>query len=256
MSFRHTLLLPEGRISVARMVIRDTPWPEGTPCWADLGTDDEGAALSFYGALFGWTGGLLNGRRAAGIGPVTPGRPAGWTTYLAVTDADAAAGRIVAAGGRVLTGPFDLADAARVAIAADPAGAVFGVWQARAHTGGQLANEPAALVWNEQRSADLEGSKRFYATVFGHTHDDTVDETGARPYAMFDVGGRAAGGLGELAGDRPAWWTYFEVPDADRACRRVGELGGQVLRPPLDSPYGRLAQLTDDRGAMFLVVQG
>jgi predicted enzyme related to lactoylglutathione lyase len=46
------------------------------------------------------------------------------------------------------------------------------------------------------------------------------------------------------------------VPDADVACRRVGELGGRVPRPPIDSPYGRLAQVTDDQGATFLVVQG
>jgi predicted enzyme related to lactoylglutathione lyase len=87
----------------------------------------------------------------------------------------------------VPTAPFDLADLARVAIAADPAGAVFGV----------------------------------------------------------------------PVGDAPAsWWTYFEVPDADAACRRVGELGGRVLRPPADSPYGRLAAVADDQGATFLVVQG
>jgi uncharacterized protein len=239
------------------MVIRDAAWPAGTPCWVELGVADEGTALSFYGKLFGWTGGLLNGRHAAGIGPIATDRPAGWTTYLAVADADAAAGRVIAAGGRMLTEPADLADAARVALAADPAGAVFGLWQARAHTGGQVANEPSALVWNEQRSADLEGSKRFYAAVFGHTFDDTVDETGTRPYAMFKVGGEVAGGLGVLADDGPpAWWTYFEVADADAACRRVGALGGRVLRSPAGSPYGRLAQVTDDQGAMFLVVQG
>jgi uncharacterized protein len=239
------------------VVTRDATWPAGTPCWVDLGTDDEATALSFYGRLFGWTGGLLNGRRVAGIGPVAVNRPAGWTTYLAVADADAAAGRVSAAGGRVLTGPADLADAARVALVADTAGAVFGLWQARAHTGVQLANEPSAPVWNEQHSADLEGSKRFYGAVFGHTFDDTVDETGARPYAMLKVEGQVAGGLGVLAADGPPKWrTYFEVADADAACRRVGELGGRVLRPPAGSPYGRLAQVTDDQGAMFLVVQG
>ncbi len=239
------------------MIIRDAPWPDGTPCWVDLGTADVARATSFYGALFGWSGGLLDGRRVAGIGPVAPDRPAGWTTYLAADDADAAAGRITAAGGRVLTAPSDLADLARVAIAADPAGAVFGVWQAGTHTGGEIANAPSALVWNEQRSNDLDGSKRFYAAVFGHTFGDTVDETGTEPYAMLEVAGQIAGGLGVPVGDAPAsWWTYFEVPDADAACRRVGELGGQVQRPPIDSPYGRLAQVTDDQGATFLVVQG
>src|ERR1700754_3400542 len=144
------------------MVTRGTAWPAGTPCWVDLGTDDVPAAVSFYGTLFGWAGGLLNGRRVAGIGPVTADRPAGWTTYLAVADVDRAAARVIAAGGRVVTGPVDLAGAARVAIAADPVGAVFGLWQSGAHIGGEIANEPSALVWNEPLSAGLEGSKRFF----------------------------------------------------------------------------------------------
>lgn len=243
------------------MVTRDTAWPAGTPCWVDLGAADVATALSFYGTMFGWEAGRLcgtmNGRRVAGIGPRATDRPAGWTTYLAVADADAAAGRITTAGGRLLTEPSDVVDAGRSVIAADPAGAVFGVWQARAHTGGQLANEPSALVWNEQLSADLEGSKRFYAAVFGYTYDDTVGETGTEPYAMLKVDDQVAGGLGLLEEDAPASWrTYFEVADTDAACLRAGELGGRVLRPPTDTPYGRLAQVTDDQGAMFLLIQG
>jgi hypothetical protein len=39
------------------------------------------------------------------------------------------------------------------------AGAVFGIWQARAFPGAQIVNEPGAMVWNEQLSHDLEASK-------------------------------------------------------------------------------------------------
>ena len=37
------------------MVTRDTPWPDGTPCWVDLGAGDIPKAVSFYSSQFGWT---------------------------------------------------------------------------------------------------------------------------------------------------------------------------------------------------------
>ena len=80
------------------MVTRDTPWPDGTPCWVDLGTSDIPKAISFYSSQFGWdvqqggpeVGGYsmaqLDGRNVAGIGPVMgpPGTPSAWSTYFAV----------------------------------------------------------------------------------------------------------------------------------------------------------------------------
>jgi predicted enzyme related to lactoylglutathione lyase len=96
-----------------------------------------------------------------------PEAPAMWMTYLAMSDADAAAAKIKGAGGQLVTEPVDVMDAGRVAVAVDPAGAVFGVWQARAFPGAQIVNEPGAMCWNEQLSRDFEGSKAFYAAVFG-----------------------------------------------------------------------------------------
>ena len=64
------------------MVTRDTPWPDGTPCWVDLGTNDIPKAISFYSSQFGWdiqqggpeVGGYsmakLDGRNVAAIGPL------------------------------------------------------------------------------------------------------------------------------------------------------------------------------------------
>ncbi len=30
-------------------------YPDGVPCWVDTVQPDVGAAITFYGALFGWT---------------------------------------------------------------------------------------------------------------------------------------------------------------------------------------------------------
>src|ERR1700742_3693236 len=98
------------------MVTRDTPWPDGTPCWVDLGTGDIKQALRFYSAQFGWdiaeggpeVGGYslarVDGRNVAGIGPnmSQPDAPSAWSTCFAAADADAAAARITSAGGQVV----------------------------------------------------------------------------------------------------------------------------------------------------------
>jgi len=253
------------------MVQRDTAWPAGTPCWVDLSADDVVRATAFYGGLFGWdtqvggpeTGGYVmcevGGRPVAGIGPKMgpPEAPTAWTTYLATQDADATAGAITSAGGQLLAEPFDVMDVGRMCVAADPAGAVFGVWQAQAHSGMQLANEPGAVCWNENMSRDLEANKAFYHAVFGYQYDDM--SSGDFHYATFKTTGDFLGGMGDLGGMAPAetpahWLTYFAVTDADEAEQAAAKLGGTVLRPASDTPYGRMAVLSDDQGAVFAVM--
>ena len=68
---------------------------------------------------------------------------------LSEEDADKTAELIKSKGGMVFMDPFDVLDAGRMAIAADPGGAPFGLWQAKQHTGAELVNEPGSLSWNE-----------------------------------------------------------------------------------------------------------
>jgi len=254
------------------MVQRDTPWPAGTPCWADLGVDDVSKAKTFYTTLLGWAaqegppeaGGYmlceLQGKAAAGIGPKMggPDQPNAWTTYLASDNADDTAAKIKAAGGQVLMEPFEVMDVGRMCVAADPGGAVFGVWQARAHTGLQIANEPGAVSWNENMSRDFDANKAFYQAVFGYQYDDMSSEE--FKYATFKTTGEGMGGIGDLTGtpapaEVPAhWMTYFAVGDTDTAVDTVTALGGSLMRPAWDTPYGRMAILSDDQGAVFSVI--
>jgi len=53
----------------------------------------------------------------------------------------------------------------------------------------------------------------------------------------------------------PHWRVYFEVDDCDAATAKVTELGGSVLRPPMDMPYGRHADVADPQGAMFSLIK-
>jgi uncharacterized protein len=253
------------------MVTREHAWPAGTPCWVDLGVDDIAAATAFYAGLFGWeiqagppeAGGytmcLSRGRAVAGIGPKQgpPAAPPAWITYLATEDADETARKARAAGGQVLMEPMDVMDVGRMAVAADPGGAVFGIWQARAHIGVGLANEPGTLCWNENFSRDFDRNKAFYQAVFGYELADAGDA--GFKYATLRVGGQDVGGIGELDASFPAdvpahWSAYFAVEDADATVATLTASGGSVLRAPWDTLYGRLAVVSDDQGAVFSLI--
>ena len=66
-----------------------------------------------------------------------------WNTYIRVESADDAAARVRKAGGRVLSEPFDVFDAGRMGVFADPEGAVFCVWQPGSHRGSAASTSMA-----------------------------------------------------------------------------------------------------------------
>ena len=246
---------------------RSTNWPEGTPCWVDLGVPDVERASVFYTAVFGWTipepsperGGYtvasLKGHNVAGLGPRQGGSdaPPTWLTYLASDDVDATVARITAAGGRVVADPMDVMDAGRMAIVTDSGGGLFGLWRGRRITGAELVNEPGAQTWNEVMGHDFEAAKSFYQAVFGYEFEDA--SSGDFKYAAFKVNGQYAGGIGQAEPDAPpAWRTYFGAADTDATLARVIGEGGSTISEPYDSPYGRVATVTDDQGARFSVL--
>ncbi len=64
-------------------------------------------------------------------------------------------------------GPLDAGEAGRLAIGSDPAGAVFGVWQAAAHLGTAVTDVPGTPAWNELVTYESASVAKFYETVFG-----------------------------------------------------------------------------------------
>ena len=69
----------------------------------------------------------------------------------------------------MLTEPFDVMDAGRMAVVADPDGAALSLWQANRHRGAQVVNAPGSLNFNGLATRDVEGARRFYGAVFGWT---------------------------------------------------------------------------------------
>ena len=248
------------------MPTRDTNWPNGTPCWVDLGAPDVDAARAFYSSVLGWgyTGGdqefggyyraQADGRDAAGLGPQQdPDDPPRWTTYFAADDVDATAARVTEAGGTVLLPPMDVGPMGRMAIALDPQGNPFGLWQGGLNTGVRVYNQPGALVWNEAAVDDPAAAREFYTAVFDFTWHEVPDADG---YATFATADRPLGGLsGVVPGLPRGWSTCFSVADTDAAVRTVEAGGGRVLMAAEDTPFGRFAVVTDPWGASFSVMQ-
>jgi len=246
----------------------------GTPCWVDLGSPDLGVSIDFYGPLFGWqvpesenveqTGGYRrvtkNGRDVAGMMPLMQeGQPPAWSSYVSVADADAISAAVKEAGGSVLAEPMDVMELGRMAVFADPAGAVFGIWQPGTFPGAGLVNEPGALAWNELNTRDLEGAKAFYGAVFGWDFEEMkMGEN--ESYTTIALDGGPVGGILDMV-ERGVpeeipnhWLAYFATEDTDATVAQATEHGGTLMMGPIDLPVGRFAILTDPHGAAFAVI--
>jgi hypothetical protein len=254
------------------MAKRDKADPS-TVSWVDLQTPDLDKARKFYGELLGWSfvGGddpnagfytmaQLGGRNVAGLAKLRPGSPFPpmWSVYLAVENADEIARKITEAGGKVVVPPMDVMEEGRMAYFADPTGAHFGVWQGRRHQGAQVIEEPGAMVWHEVYTRDLAKAQPFYMSVFG-LEKRRLDAPGI-DYWPLQKGGRTVFGSMQMSAQFPPevpshWNTYFAVTDTDATAKKAGELGGQVMAPPFDTPYGRMAVLVDPAGAAFCVIK-
>jgi len=238
----------------------------GVPCWVDTNQPDPEAAVTFYRGVFGWEledqmppesgahyfAARIDGRDAAAISSMPESAPpmATWNTYVWVDSADASAEQVRAAGGTVLTRPFD------------------------------VVNEPGAVNFNGLLTRDAQRAKEFYSAVFGWR---TLEMDGGFTawtlpgYGDFletiNPGTRARNaGLGAPAGfedvvatlsplgdDRPdvppRWEVTFAVDDADSAVERATALGGTILAGPFDAPWVRMAVIADPQGATFIASQ-
>lgn len=232
-------------------------YTEGTPCWVDAQLPDVAAGKRFYGGLFGWEfedgrGGRpvrarLGGAPVAGLARKTDGRmPTVWTVYFATADATALARRIEADGGRLVTPPHPDGALGTTALAADPQGAVFALWQRGSHAGFGRRHEPGTFTWAELYTRDTEAADLFYGGLF---HD-----------ALFGPGAEPDFGRAPLTGVFPAempphFLVHFLVGDCEAALGQVVRLGGRVQVPPFETSYGGVAVVTDDQGASFALLQ-
>ena len=268
----------------------------GVPCWIDTSQPDAEAAAEFYRGLFGWEiedvmppgsdaryfMARIRGGDVAGIGATAEGAPptATWNTYIWVDDADETAAKVRDAGGATLSEPFDVMDAGRMAVFADPEGAVFSVWQAKDQKGAQIVNEAGALNFNGLGVRDVEAAKAFYGAVFGWQtmtvgggnemwtlpgYGDHLEErTPGLREQVAAMGGPAGfedvvASINPIPGDQPDvpphWSVTFATDDADATAAKAAELGGTVVVPPFDAPWVRMTLIADPQGATVIASQ-
>jgi predicted enzyme related to lactoylglutathione lyase len=264
-------------------------YPQGVTCWIDTEQPDLEAASRFYGALFGWTLtdaappgapqsyliATLDGQDVGGIAPASGGAAA-WNTYVAVDDADASAAAVTAAGGTVISPPWDAGPGGRAAVCTDPAGAKFRLWQARRRLGAQVTNTPGAWNFSDLYTPDPDAAMTFYAPVFGWRAVElgqgagtmlqvpgygdhlaaTVDpgiyeRQAAAPPGFADV----IGGVVVIGPGEPAHWhVTFTGADRDDSAAAAERLGATIVRSS-DDLWTKNALVRDPHGAEFSISQ-
>jgi len=235
-------------------------------------TSDTDRARAFYGELLGWEcedanpefGGYANfrhdGELAAGLmAKEEAALPDVWSVYLEVSDAAATVAEVERRGLPVFVPAMPVGDMGTMAVVADPSGAMVGMWQPGTHPGMTRWMEPGAPGWFELHTRDLDAAVGFYREVFGW--DTRVEsDTPEFRYVTEVQGELQYAGVMDASSFLPPevpphWSVYFDVADIDATCARAVELGGAVVMAPEDTPYGRLATLTDPMGALFKLHQ-
>lgn len=263
-----------------------TGYEAGTFSWTDLGTTDAAGAKAFYTGLFGWEpedvpvdgGGVYTMLRVDGktVGALYESEdvphPA-WLSYVTVEDADATAARARELGANVITEPFDVMTAGRMAVLQDPTNAVFAIWQPNESIGAELVNDPGSMALNQLNTSDPDAAQGFYADLFGWRAEFTG--TDEQDYWGLYNGDNLNGGMMPLpeqaaeAGAPSHWLVYFTTADLDAGIAKITELGGAVMVPPMEISGGssspgaepepalsRIAVAQDPQGAVFALFEG
>jgi uncharacterized protein len=149
----------------------------------------------------------------------------------------------------------------------DVGGAGVGIWQAGVFggfesvgivSGGKWSDHAGIPSWFELLTRDYDGSLAFYRDVFGWNDTFPISDTPEFRYSTIHAETPMLGGVLDasafLPEGVPAGWTvYFGAEDVDATVAKVVELGGTVVAPAEDTPYGRMASVADPTGARFSI---
>lgn len=222
----------------------------GQPCWVDIMVKDAeaqttmttflsdlfglrweigGPETSFYGMGFlGDDAVLAIGQNENGMGvPVV---------YLHADDIEASAAAVTAAGGQVFMGPMVVMEAGTMALATDPTGVVFGIWQGNLMKGFGIDNVPGAFNWFDMPTNCADEAAAFYTQVFGLGYNDM----GAG--GILTRGDDWIASISTAGDDMPSFWNpIFTSADLDATEARARELGCEVLVSRMQVPGGEIS---------------
>ena len=248
---------------------------KGDFIWYELVTTDADAAQRFYGEVVGWTAAdsgvagidyrLLEAGDgyAGGLMQLSPDMQAGgarpmWLGYVGVPDVDTAVEDWVAAGGSVRMPAMDVPEVGRMALLADPDGALISVMRGASDETSDVFRtaDPRHVRWNELAAADDVAALAFYGERFGWTCKGAMPMGEMGNYSFIAASGVTIGAVMRAQGGSGArWMFYFGVEDIDAAAAKVREGGGEVLDGPHEIPGGEFSlHGRDPQGAAFGLV--
>jgi predicted enzyme related to lactoylglutathione lyase len=252
--------------------------PRGRFVWHELLTTDPDSAIGFYDRvigwklmpwdqdpsyrMFAWKGTAVAGLMALPEDARKAGSPPHWLGYVAVPDVDATVKLALSRGGKSCVAAMNIPNVGRMAVLADPQGAVFAVFRPdpRADNPPDRGDdvEVGAFSWHELATTDWEAAWDFYRALFGWEEESRMDMGPSGPYLMF----KRSGGTQPLGAVYPKppeipvpnWLPYIKIPNVDRVVDLVRMNRGAIRNGPMDVPGGdRIAQLRDPQGASIAV---
>jgi len=178
-------------------------------------TNDAARSKAFYDDVIGWNiaadsgaAGMdyrmiatRDGSFVGGMMPLTDKMRSGgakptWLFYIGVDDVDAAAELIVAKGGSIHLAPFEIPQAGRAAMVADPQGNPFYIMRGSSPDASTAWDRTGMgkCNWNELATSDQAAGNAFYADVFGWNYPDKMAMPGDMgDYTFIDAAGQTIG---------------------------------------------------------------
>ena len=154
-----------------------------------------------------------------------------WVTVMSVTDVAAAANRVAATGGEVLTRPTDVGSRGTLAVVAGPDRAIFAMLQS---SGGDPDDQPPdtnGWLWNELWTSDVEQATSFYQEVVGLQREEHKTADSDVTYRVLKAGDQPRVGVmaNPFEEERPVWVNYIHVEDPAAITAQVEALGGRII---------------------------
>ena len=236
--------------------------------WIDLAAKDLDGQVAFYADMMGWNTFEIPGTDytmlMAGDAPVAGAMalteemgdmPSVWTVYVGVDDAAEICAKAKELGGAVFQEPFDIPDNGKIAVIADPAGAVLGLFEGSYDNGFRLLDEPGAPCWFETMSRDSAAAVEFYQNLFGWSPEAME---GPMDYTVFSLGDDQVAGCMQIGDEMPAevpshWQVSFSIDSsAEDFVAKATEKGATLLMGPMETIFGTGAVMMDPFGANFV----
>ncbi|HEY0478441.1 MAG TPA: VOC family protein [Kofleriaceae bacterium] len=250
----------------------------GDLVWYELLTSDPKAAIAFYTDVVGWKpeawGTADYTMWVASHGPLggvtllpemarKMGAPPYWQAHISVDNLDATLDKVKQLGGKIYV-TEDVPDVGRLAVIADPQGAVIALVEPKTPMAAHDRAKPGEFSWHELYTTDHDAAFAFYQQIAGWERLGEFDMGPMGKYLLWGRGGQQLGGMmtkpkGMKAPDGSevptAWMFYVTTADLDAALARAKAGGARVLNGPMEVPGGqRIVQLLDPQGAAFALV--